>query len=645
MAYIRADLIKETTLTRGTGNITTAGATIGSRPFSAVCSLGDTFAYSLRGFDLLGNPTGEFEAGIGTYVGVNTIARTTVQVSSNGGSPVSLASPFAQIAIALTAEDVNTLESQLSAYAANVAGPAGASMVGAADGLSIELWLSILRGGTAAVHADQFLGTSNPILNAINALPASGGVVVVSIRSYPPVGTNYDAGRISKDNVRIVGAKMPVLSANADRLEGGSVIQGRFNVFAHNFSIENIGFDCGKYVVDTYYGGLDTHTANHPLGGTWDAFTFAQPPTPIGVRRGFYARNVIGLCRDSNTVGHSILIEGVDGGFVDNVVGMYSMHPVVFKSKNIIGGSVMGYSASSQGVLFKSDTIASCEKIQLANVEANRYPPGVTPWSAPPIPSFGILINPATNALGQIQIGTAKAFGATRGVNFDGAVGQVGADIQIGQLICDGFTGTMDYAVIGQHATFERIQIGQVIANNANQAVYWEGIDTLEIDSLRATQIANHAVMAIGSGRVRIGTVKFTTCGSAYYIDDTARIYVGSETISGVTTKWARTPPALAANWSNFGAGNSTFDVMLKNYSVEVKGLIKASAGATASLITMPTYLRPLENQRLVAHYNNGAISDALVNINSSSAGVEINNGTAPAANDYISLDRIAWEY
>jgi hypothetical protein len=489
------------------------------------------------------------------------------------------------------------------------------------------------------------LADFDDLAEACAALPANGGAILVPIGRFRAGNWTYDTNYMSKANVRLIGVRMPWLSSNADRLQGGAVIEGRFNVFADNFHVENLGFDCGKYVVDTYYGGLDTHTNNHPLGGGWDAFTFARPPGATGTRSGFYAHNVIGLCRDSLSFGHSFLMEGIDGGFVDNVVGMYGMHCVVFKSKNIRGGSVAGYSSSSQGVLFKSDTLGACENIQLANVESRRYAPGVTSWAPPPVPSFGILVNPYTNAVGQIQIGTAKVFGATRGVNFDGAVGQVCADIQIGQLICDGFTGTMDYAVIGQHATFERIQIGQVIANNANQAVYWEGIDMLEIGSLRATQIANHAVMAIGSGRVRIGTVKFTTCGSAYYIDDTARIYVGSETISGVTTKWGRTPPALAANWSNFGAGNSTFDVMLKNYNVEVKGLLKASAGATASLITMPIYLRPLENKRLVAHYNNGAISNALVNINSSNAGVQINNGTAPAANDYISLDRIAWEY
>jgi hypothetical protein len=638
MANIRADLVKETTFTKGAGNIITTGATVGSRPFSDVCSIGDTFSYSLRGFDLLGNPTGEFEAGIGTYVGVNTIARTTVQVSSNGGSRVFLSSLLAQIAIVLTAEDVNDLASQLPAYSGSVAGPAGASMVGTEDGSNVAQWLSTLRRDF--VFADRY----PTIKAAVAALPSTGGIVLMGAKNYYAGDWNYSTDYMAKPNVLLLGTRMPRLSADGKKLEGGTVIEGRFNAFAHGFGHENVGYDMGKTVCDTRYPGYDTHSANHPLGGTWDAFAFGQPPVPIGVRYGFYARNVIALCRDSSTLGHAMLMEGIDGGDVDNLVAIYGGHGIVFKSKNIRGTRVAGYAQSGQGVLFKSDTIASCEKIMLASVEGSRNPPGVTLWSAAPIPSNGgVFINPYSNALGQIQIGQVKSFGTNRGLNFDGTVGMTGADIQIGSVLCDGYTGTMDYAVIGQHATFERVQIGQVIANNANQAVYWEGADTLEIGNLRATQIANYGVMAIGNGRVRVGSVKFTTCGSAYYCDDTARIYVGTEELANVTTKWARTPPSLVAKWANYGGGNSTFDVILSNYKVELKGLIKAAAGATASMVSLPVYLRPPESRRLPGYVNNGGF--VLIGIGSDATGVELNDGTAPSTGDYVSVDDIAWKY
>lgn len=55
---------------------------------------------------------------------------------------------------------------------------------------------------------------------------------------------------MSKPGVRIVGEKAPRLSSNADRLEGGSVIYGRLNVFADGFKASDAGFDMGKFTCD-----------------------------------------------------------------------------------------------------------------------------------------------------------------------------------------------------------------------------------------------------------------------------------------------------------------------------------------------------------------------------------------------------------
>lgn len=83
MAHIVADRVKETTTTTGTGAITLAGAVSGFQAFSAVCSVADTVPYTIAG------QTGtEWETGIGTYSGANTLTRTTVLSSSNAGSAV-----------------------------------------------------------------------------------------------------------------------------------------------------------------------------------------------------------------------------------------------------------------------------------------------------------------------------------------------------------------------------------------------------------------------------------------------------------------------------------------------------------------------------------------------------------------------------
>ena len=78
MPFINADRIKETTTTTGTGNIALAGAVLGFRAFYPTLSVGDTFKYFI-----VSTSGTEWESGLGTLTASSTLARTTVQSSSN----------------------------------------------------------------------------------------------------------------------------------------------------------------------------------------------------------------------------------------------------------------------------------------------------------------------------------------------------------------------------------------------------------------------------------------------------------------------------------------------------------------------------------------------------------------------------------
>lgn len=103
MAHVIKDRVKETTTTTGTGALTLAGAMTGFRAFSAVCSTNDTLCYALQAVDGNGAPTGDWEVGVGTYSGANTLTRGTVFASSNAGAAVNLASGTKQVWIDLPA--------------------------------------------------------------------------------------------------------------------------------------------------------------------------------------------------------------------------------------------------------------------------------------------------------------------------------------------------------------------------------------------------------------------------------------------------------------------------------------------------------------------------------------------------------------
>ena len=77
MAFQTGDRIRETTTTTGTLTLALAGATIGNRPFSAVCANGDVIYYCVA--DQGG---ANWEVGLGTWATGNTLARVAGSVLS-----------------------------------------------------------------------------------------------------------------------------------------------------------------------------------------------------------------------------------------------------------------------------------------------------------------------------------------------------------------------------------------------------------------------------------------------------------------------------------------------------------------------------------------------------------------------------------
>lgn len=471
---------------------------------------------------------------------------------------------------------------------------------------------AIQRNVQIQLQKTVWLDDYDTLAHAIASLGVNGGVVNVPVGRFDAGDWNYNTQYMSTANITIRGVKMPGLSANGDRLEGGSIIYGRFNVFADNFAIENIGFDLGKYVCDTYFSGYDSHSSNYPRAGgtsTWDAFAFAQPngSTPLAARKNFRAQNVIGLLRDPLSLGHAVLMEAFDGGFVDNVIGVYGVHGVVIKASNVRGGSIAGWMASTDNVIFKSDTYAAGGNINIASVEARTIAPNCTPWSTPSAAAYGLFVNPETASFnGPIQIGTLKVFGSTSAFYISGGSSYTANDIQIGRLIADGYTGSMTRAVGYTSARAMRVQIGELIGNSMTTGVEWNATTLgdnadhqLSIGSCKLSAIDLWAIRAENYGRIRIENLEVKTAGVAYLIDDNARIMVGKETLISVSDKWGagygKTAPSIGAGWSNTGGSYEVFEVKLENFGCRFTGTLSNSGSAGTIFANLPAYLRPVK--------------------------------------------------
>lgn len=103
MAYKTPDRVLETSTTTGTGALTLLGALSAAwQTFSSAVGNANTCPYLITAVNEDGNPTGEWECGIGTYAtSGNTLTRTTVTSSSNAGSAVSFSAGTKRVAVGL----------------------------------------------------------------------------------------------------------------------------------------------------------------------------------------------------------------------------------------------------------------------------------------------------------------------------------------------------------------------------------------------------------------------------------------------------------------------------------------------------------------------------------------------------------------
>ena len=484
---------------------------------------------------------------------------------------------------------------------------------------------------------------------------SNGGIVEVPVGRFFAGEFNGISKYMDIHNISIVGAKMPTWNSDASELVGGSVIEGKFNVGAHNFSINDIGFDVGRNVVNRRWPWSDT-TTDYPCGGTWDGFAIGQPSqaSPLPAWRGFKARNIIGLLNNSATVGHAILIENVNGGCLEgDIIGIYGVHGVVIKSENINGDNLRGYMNKTDCVIFKSDTFAPGGNVQVSNVIAEVNLPNCTPHSPPSVSESGIYFNPELqNYTGPIQIGNARVRDAKYSILGGSSTGTVGADIQISNVDIDGVGGSTEWAIfMANLGDFPRLSFGNVNIKNVKNALYIRygdanssGNAQTTIDSLKITNSQSIGVLTDGYVKLKIGSVDMFGVKTAYYQGDNSTLKIGSESLVGVTTKYGNNPYSIGHGWGNVGGGNSTLDVVYSGYEVKLKGLVQAGSGASSLIMTLPNYLRPTESLRFIAYKKEGTDGTCMINVSTSGLVTLGDTGVTPVTGSYISLDGISWK-
>lgn len=107
MGLERADRVKETTTTTGTGTVDLGGAVTGFQTFVSQITSGATVRYFIESEDLTEWEVGE---GVFTDASPDTLSRDTIYASSNSGSAVNFSAGTKTVTLTIVAEDVKTQE-------------------------------------------------------------------------------------------------------------------------------------------------------------------------------------------------------------------------------------------------------------------------------------------------------------------------------------------------------------------------------------------------------------------------------------------------------------------------------------------------------------------------------------------------------
>ena len=166
MALVLKDRVKETTTTTGTGAISLGGAVANFQAFSAVLSDADTTYYAI--IDVTNS---DYEVGLGTYAsGGNTLARTTILESSNGGSAVSFGAGTKNVFIAYPAEKSVYLDAS------------NQLVINSTAVTSTPAELNILDGVTATTAELNFVdGVTSNIQTQLDGKASTGKAIAMAI--------------------------------------------------------------------------------------------------------------------------------------------------------------------------------------------------------------------------------------------------------------------------------------------------------------------------------------------------------------------------------------------------------------------------------------------------------------------------------
>jgi hypothetical protein len=482
---------------------------------------------------------------------------------------------------------------ELLAFEALLAGSTGSSLVGflqsGTGAVATTVQAKLRRTVDVLDYGADSTGASSSytaFINAVAAIPAAGGILKI------PAGTYYlgNTGILfSRDNLTVIGDGMPSVASNNYSLVGGTILQGPVIFDGSNITLKDFGVDSGTTFV----------TARNSGNGMDGLVVHNVAQTSIN--KNITLQNVTGLCKiatstaDATAAVHAVLLESLQYGSGNNIVGVGGWYGIVMKVSDFNFGNLISRECDNANVYLKSETYGPVLRVNIDNIVVNN---AITRgYSA-------VLVQANSAELHSVTVGNITVQNPTVGVNAN-----TGTCVRIdaaSTLPASVISITNITAYDGSNGIYVA---GPVYALTIDNAACWSGsgvgfvtglgtaatqpLDII-VNNLRAASYTAGAVAVASSNtRVLLGNVNAANTGGA--IDGTSLISIQNNTSLGQyygTLQVNATVPALLNGWAVNTPGQAT-GVIAKSGTTSLYGRINATAATNDVFMQIPPGMAP----------------------------------------------------